>query len=54
MHRWTFLRRLILFVPLSLGLGVVAATAADDASIKGAVVDPLGARVTGATVTLLR
>jgi len=54
MHRWTFLRRLILFVLLSLGLGVVAATAADDASIKGAVVDPLGARVTGATVTLLR
>jgi vitamin B12 transporter len=54
MHRWTFLRSLILFAPLSLCLGVVAAPAADDASIKGAVVDQLGARVTGATVTLLR
>src|SRR4030095_3672106 len=54
MHRWTFLRSLILFAPLSLCVGVVAAPAADDASIKGAVVDQLGARVTGATVTLLR
>jgi hypothetical protein len=34
MHRWIFLRSLILFAPLSLCLGVVAAPAADDASIK--------------------
>ena len=54
MHRWTFLRSLILLFPLSLGLGVVAARAADTASIKGAVVDPLGARVAGAAVTLER
>lgn len=31
-----------------------AARAADDASLRGTVVDPLGARVSGATVTLLR
>ena len=54
MHRSIFLRSLILFLPLSFDLTVVAATAADDASIKGAVVDQLGARVTGATVALLR
>jgi len=54
MHRSIFLRRLILFVPLSLCLGVVAAPAADDASIQGAIVDQLGARVIGAAVTLLR
>jgi iron complex outermembrane receptor protein/vitamin B12 transporter len=39
---------------LTLSLGVVSAAAADDASIRGAILDPLGARVPGATVTLLR
>jgi iron complex outermembrane receptor protein/vitamin B12 transporter len=50
-----FARRLLFFVPLFLILsGVPEATAADDASIKGVVVDPLGARVAGTSVKLLR
>ena len=39
---------------LIAGFDVAQARAADGASIRGAIVDPLGARVTGATVKLLR
>ncbi|HXI28941.1 MAG TPA: TonB-dependent receptor, partial [Vicinamibacterales bacterium] len=54
MHRSIFLHCLLLLSALIAGLDVAEARAADDASIRGAVVDPLGARVAGATVTLLR
>jgi vitamin B12 transporter len=39
---------------LSLAVSVATVAAQDDAAIRGAVVDPLGARVAGAAVTLLR
>lgn len=38
---------------MTLVIGLRVAAAADDASVKGTVVDPLGARVSGATVTLI-
>ncbi len=50
MIRWTGL--LVLLVTLCAD--AAPASAADDASIRGTVVDPLGARVAGATVRLLR
>jgi vitamin B12 transporter len=54
MHRFPVLRILILLFGLIAGPRVAGASAADDASLAGAIVDPLGARVAGATVTLLR
>jgi len=57
MHRLAFPRGLLFLLCLLLltpGVGVAAAAAADDGSIKGAVVDPLGARVAGAAVVLLQ
>jgi vitamin B12 transporter len=54
MHRFPVLRILILLFGLIAAPRVAGASAADDASIAGAIVDPLGARVAGATVTLLR
>jgi vitamin B12 transporter len=45
--------RVVLSLFLSLPFGILAA-AADDAAIRGAVVDPFGARVAGAAMTLLR
>src|SRR5262245_41561877 len=60
MIRWTgFLCAACAFL-LSIGAGALQASAsvdnadAADASIRGTIVDPLGARVTGATIKLLR
>jgi vitamin B12 transporter len=47
------LRALLSTVLLTIGAGAAAA-AADDASIKGTVVDPVGGRVARAAITLLR
>ena len=49
MHRSAFARGLLFLLLLIPGVRVVAAAAADDASIKGVIVDPLGARVAGAS-----
>ena len=49
MHRLAFPRGLLFLLCLLLltpGVGVAAAAAADDGSIKGAVVDPLGRVIT--------
>src|SRR6201999_3762662 len=46
---WGFLRSALLLLCVS-----GAAVAADQASVRGTVVDPLGSRVADATVTLLR
>jgi len=50
MTRWTGVCVLL----LTIAAGAVPASAADDASIKGTIVDPLGARVAGASIKLLR
>lgn len=49
MHRWA--RVLVWFCVFTIG--GAAARAADTAAVRGTVADPLGARVSGATVTLL-
>jgi iron complex outermembrane receptor protein/vitamin B12 transporter len=50
-----FARRLLWFLPLLfIFSNISTTTAADDASINGVVVDPLGARVAGTSVKLLR
>ena len=54
MHRSAFARGLLFLLLLIPGFRVVAAAAADGASIKEVIVDPLGARVAGASVTLLQ
>ena len=54
MNRWTFVRNLAWAFLLIIGIGVVAASAAEDASVTGNVADPLGGRVAGARVTLTR
>jgi vitamin B12 transporter len=57
MHRLAFARGLLFLWFLLLlppGVTVAAAAAADDASLKGVIVDSLGARVAGASVTLLQ
>jgi vitamin B12 transporter len=57
MHRLAFARGLLfpLFLLLLAPAGsAAAAAAADDASINGVIVDPLGARVAGASVALLQ
>jgi iron complex outermembrane receptor protein/vitamin B12 transporter len=49
---WKFVRSVVCV--LAMLLSGAAAWAADDASIKGSILDPLGARVAGAKVRLLR
>jgi iron complex outermembrane receptor protein/vitamin B12 transporter len=53
MIRCRFVRDLAWAFLLMLCIGVVAASAADDASIKGTIADPVGARVGGAAIKLL-
>jgi vitamin B12 transporter len=53
MNRSAFARGFLLCFLLTMSSGVLAASEADDASLKGTVVDPLGARVSGATVKLV-
>jgi vitamin B12 transporter len=52
MNRCAGVRVLVWLFLLTMGVGAVA-SAADDASVKGIVADPLGARVGGAAVRLL-
>jgi iron complex outermembrane receptor protein/vitamin B12 transporter len=54
MDRCAFRRVFASLFLLSIVTGLRSAAAADAAAIKGAIVDPAGARVAGATVTLLR
>src|SRR5258708_39374378 len=54
MNRCVFVRVVSVFL-FTICMGIVsAASAADDASVTGAVADPLGARVAGAKVMLTR
>src|SRR5476649_700887 len=53
MNRSVFVRVVSVFL-FTICIGLVSAAAADEAAIRGAIVDPLGARVTGAKVTLTR
>ncbi len=51
--RGSIARQVLLALAMLVAIVVRSSWAADDASIQGAVVDPLGARVAGATVKLL-
>jgi vitamin B12 transporter len=53
MNRSAFARGLLFLFLLRLNSGAFAASSPDDASVKGTIADPLGARVSGATVKLV-
>ena len=54
MNRSWCARLSVLTLAILLAVTVGQGWAADDASVRGTVADPLGARVSGAVVTLLR